>query len=184
LALAQAIQHKDFSDLDKLLLNIKTDVFSDSDPLTVEEAEGDLAAMESELSVLLSADDSDITSVTAVRSGIFSSAVDGFESVGPDDLDHLTPETYRTLFEAPGAIPGDALGKLITGITWYFTAVMDESDAEKLAGMKRPDSFLRRTTAPTSPWVLRALAALRRTALVSLSFPVPAHCRTSQHSGS
>lgn len=136
LALAQAIQHKDFSDLDKLLLNIKTDVFSDSDPLTVEEAEGDLAAMESELSVLLSADDSDITSVTAVRSGIFSSAVDGFESVGPDDLDHLTPETYRTLFEAPGAIPGDALGKLITGITWYFTAVMDESDAEKLAGMK------------------------------------------------
>ena len=135
LALSQAVQHKDFSGLDKLLLNIRTDIFSDSDPLTAEEAESQLAELESQLSSLLSSGNSDITSITAGHSGIFSSVVDGYESIGPDTLEHLTPETFAQLFKESGFIPDDVLGKLITGITWYFAAVMDECDAENLNGL-------------------------------------------------
>ena len=67
--------------------------------------------------------------VRAPKSGLFSSLVDGYESVlTPERLATMTPEEYRNLEseDAAGAC------KLVYGTKWYFVTLMRASDAKNL----------------------------------------------------
>ena len=73
--------------------------------------------------------------VYAPSSGVFSGSVDGWEdSLSPGMLDELTAESLSALLSQKPAARPDAVGKLITGSTWYFAALLPGTDAGLRAG--------------------------------------------------
>jgi len=70
--------------------------------------------------------------ITAPVSGIFSSNVDGFESLSEDDLSSLTVNRLAALLEEERTPPPNAIGKLVSGVRWYFAALVDEQHASLL----------------------------------------------------
>ncbi len=130
LALSEAIQHKEFDELADLTYSVRNIVFTNS---TGKLTEDELESLEIRLSNLL-AQNTNTRTVFAPVSGIFTSAVDGYENLSSDALGELTPSSLRAMFNSGHNEAADALGKLITGITWYYAAVMDSSDAQELEG--------------------------------------------------
>ncbi len=130
LALSNAVEHKAFSNLEDLTLGIKKTIFTRG---AVQITATELTAMKNELAGLLS-ENPDTNTIVSPMSGVFSSVVDGYESIGPDMLAEVTPSSLLALFNPAYSTDGTALGKLITGITWYYAAVVNTADALKLDG--------------------------------------------------
>jgi putative membrane fusion protein len=86
-----------------------------------------------QISQLTTQSSSDTKSVAAPCSGLYSGVVDGFESlITPDQLDGLSVDTLQSLLSQAPSPNGSTLGKIITGMKWYFAAVMDENTAARL----------------------------------------------------
>ena len=128
-ALNTAVARHELSGLDSSALNLRSLLFS-ADASGVSKAE--LRALQRELDSLRSSSSSDAAVLTAERSGIFSTLVDGYESLSAADLYGLTPTSLRELMDAPGAAPSGAFGKLVTSYRWLYAAVMSEDDAANL----------------------------------------------------
>lgn len=128
LALSDAVQHKNFENLEEQTLTIKKEIFTGSSEKISSES---LASLKDKLADLV-AQNTDAKTITSPMSGIFSSDIDGFEAIGPDSIKNLTPSALQALFTSNGNTEKPALGKLLTGITWYYAAVMDIKDAQKL----------------------------------------------------
>ena len=95
-----------------------------------DELERTIAALQEEIDALSASVSGATTTVRAPRSGLFSSLVDGYESVlTPDILADMTAEDYR------GIAPGEKEGvcKLIYGAKWYFVTLLRSSDAKLLS---------------------------------------------------
>jgi hypothetical protein len=72
-----------------------------------------------------------IKTITAAESGLYSSQVDGYESVLTEEtVLSLTPSAFRRL--APDTPSSGLIGKLITSDTWYFAAILSEADGQAL----------------------------------------------------
>jgi len=95
-----------------------------------EDLDARLEALRSEYRALEAQSASSTRAVTAPASGIYSAVVDGYESVlTPESLTALTPSTISQL-QPTGE--QSAVGKLITGDTWYYAASVPISAAESL----------------------------------------------------
>lgn len=128
LTLSDAVQHKYFENLEEQTLTIKKAIFTDSTDKISSES---LASLKDKLAGLI-AQNTETKTILSPMSGIFSSDIDGFEAIGPDAVKGLTPAALQALFTPNGKTEEPALGKLLTGITWYYAAVMDIEDAQKL----------------------------------------------------
>lgn len=128
LTLSDAVQHKNFENLEEQTLTIKKAIFTDSTDKISSES---LASLKDKLAGLI-AQNTETKTIVSPMSGIFSSDIDGFEAIGPDAVKGLTPAALQALFTPNGKTEEPALGKLLTGITWYYAAVMDIEDAQKL----------------------------------------------------
>ncbi|MBQ1351404.1 MAG: hypothetical protein IIY71_01630, partial [Oscillospiraceae bacterium] len=72
-----------------------------------------------------------INTVSAPESGLYSSLVDGYETVLTEEsILSLTPSAFRQL--APETPASGVIGKLITDNAWYFIALLSEEDGQKL----------------------------------------------------
>lgn len=61
------------------------------------------------------------TTVTAPASGLFSSYVDGYESLlSPDDLVGLSPKDLEAFSQLTPQTDTGCLGKLVTNVAWYY----------------------------------------------------------------
>lgn len=90
-----------------------------------------------------------IGSITADESGYFVSTVDGYETVlSCDDIESLTPERLESLKKAE--IPKNAIGKIVSGYTWYIAAKVDISDSLKY---KVDDKLTLQTTLKSTPHI-------------------------------
>ena len=127
--LASAVARHELNALDSCTLNLRSLLFS-ADVSGVSKSE--LRALQRELDSLRSSSSSDAVVLTAERSGVFSTLVDGYESCSQADLDGLTPSSLQALMDAPAGVPSGAFGKLVTSYRWLFAAVMSEDDAERL----------------------------------------------------
>lgn len=128
LTLSDAVQHKNFENLEEQTLTIKKAIFTDSTDKISSES---LASLKDKLAGLI-AQNTETKTIVSPMSGIFSSDIDGFEAIGPDAVKGLTPAALQSLFTPNGKTEEPALGKLLTGITWYYAAVMNIEDAQKL----------------------------------------------------
>jgi hypothetical protein len=95
-----------------------------------EELDASIASLQEQINTLTATAAPYTTSITAPRGGLFSSLVDGYESVlTPESLETMTADDYRSL--TPGA--ADGVGKLVYGSSWYYVTLMKSSDTEKLS---------------------------------------------------
>lgn len=88
-----------------------------------------IASLEEKIHALNSSIIPATTAVTAPESGLFSSLVDGYETVlTPEMLQDMTPEDYRSL----QPLPASGTGKLVYGSKWYFVTLIRAADGEHL----------------------------------------------------
>ena len=125
--LSAAVAMRRFDELDTLASQTRYVLFGSSS--SVEQAQRELEEARQELETL-QAMQSGYSLVTAESPGLFSSVVDGYETVSPDDLDSLTPGRLLLLFD--GTRTRNGFGKLISGTRWYYACVLDSSRAEEL----------------------------------------------------
>ncbi|MBE6963273.1 MAG: hypothetical protein E7443_01560 [Ruminococcaceae bacterium] len=73
-----------------------------------------------------------VRTINAPRSGLYSAAVDGYESVlRPESLSALTPAGLEALRAENST--GAELGKLILGDRWYYSVVMTMEEAKEVS---------------------------------------------------
>ena len=95
------------------------------------ELEAAIAGLQEQISVLSAAADPSTARITAPDAGIFSSLVDGYESVlNLEMLEMLTPERYR---EIQAVQDTAGVGRMVYGSKWAFAALMEAEDAGRLA---------------------------------------------------
>ena len=95
------------------------------------ELEAAIAGLQEQISVLSAAADPSTARITAPDAGIFSSLVDGYESVlNLEMLEMLTPERYR---EIQAVQDTAGVGRMVYGSKWAFAALMEAGDAGRLA---------------------------------------------------
>lgn len=94
-----------------------------------EDLDHSIAVMEERIATLSASVSGATTAVRAPKSGLFSSLVDGYESVlTPESLKTMTVEDYRSI--APAGSGG--MGKLVYGSKWYFVTLLREKEAGNL----------------------------------------------------
>ena len=127
-ALSGAIAKHSFSDLDKYLMNVKSTVFLHASSDSTEQAE-QLESLRATLTSLKeSANGTEF--IYSPGSGIFCTGSDGLESITPGDIAEMPPSALRATFV--GSNNPAALGTLVSGLEWYYAAIMPSADAERL----------------------------------------------------
>ena len=106
LGLSYSVASGDFSAAEEYAGDVGTTVFSGGMDMGEDALNAQLGELNSQLSALQAQADSDTEQITTDVSGVYSSSVDGFESVGPSALTNLTPSSLDELFTSP-ALPGD-----------------------------------------------------------------------------
>ena len=96
--------------------------------------EGRIAELESQISALSAETEQSAEAVTVESAGYFSEQTDGLERVlTPESVLQMKPSELRAAAQHASAVPGNAVGRLITGQKWYFAAEIPEARAEQTA---------------------------------------------------
>lgn len=91
------------------------------------------AGIEARLKTLNNASAHSTRRVTVGQSGVFSGLADGYEGqLYPDMLDDMTVGRLDQLLTNATEPSKTAIGKLVTGSTWYFATSVDDADAKRL----------------------------------------------------
>ena len=128
LELSRAVSSGDLSGLYSLALNMDTYIIAGQE-IAQEDQESEIEALQAQLQGLVAESAADTERIDADVEGTFTSAVDGFESVSPDMLEDISPDGLRGIFSSPDMMELDSIGKLITGIRWYYAAIVEEDAA-------------------------------------------------------
>ncbi|MEG1460916.1 MAG: HlyD family efflux transporter periplasmic adaptor subunit, partial [Oscillospiraceae bacterium] len=123
-----AVQHRT-EDISSASIKLSTLVMTSEEAGATEE---DLLAVNEKLSQLRQNAMRDTIAIVAPSPGLFSTARDGFEHLGPKDLKGLTPTKLRELTKTPETLSEDVRGKLASSYEWYFAALMSQKDAARL----------------------------------------------------
>ncbi|MCI5498310.1 MAG: hypothetical protein MR419_02065 [Clostridiales bacterium] len=82
------------------------------------------------------------TSIVAEESGLFSSYVDGYESLlTPDKLVGLSPKDLEAFSQLTPQTDANVLGKLVTDSVWYYAVVVPGESADKFSVDSKVDVF-------------------------------------------
>ncbi|MBQ8740053.1 MAG: hypothetical protein IJY79_00705 [Clostridia bacterium] len=106
-----------------------------------------LAELKSELQSLNATLPQPIGSIRTDTSGYFVSGVDGYENVlSCENIEAVTPQYLDSLKSE--VVPSNAIGKVVSGYTWYIAAPVNISDSLKY---KAGDRLTLKTTLKSSP---------------------------------
>ena len=131
--LARAVARRDLSALDELTLAVSTYVFSGSSS-DEETLRATLTELETEIALLDEQAAADTVSLYTDGAGLYSAATDGYEFLTPGDLEGLSPEELRALVTGGKVLYSDAVGKLVSGVRWYYAAIVSEEEATAITG--------------------------------------------------
>lgn len=82
------------------------------------------------------------TTIEAAQSGMFSSHIDGYETLlSPASLDGLSPEGLAAFSELTPRASGDSLGKLVTNPVWYYAITVPSDYESKLTVGKKVEIY-------------------------------------------
>lgn len=125
--LADAAAREDAASLDSAGATLST-LLRGGDPAESQEELDSLQRELEELRGSLGANDY----LYAPAAGVFSQEVDGWEALSPEVLSGISPEGVEQLRDQHDEVAGDVLGKIVTDHAWYYAAVMEEKDADRL----------------------------------------------------
>ena len=133
--LRQQVSQRDLTGAESATQLLQTQVFAVfSSPTAIRERLQEIGYEIGELRQR-SGDSADV--ITAPVSGIFSTGTDGWEELSYDGLKNITPGSLEALLQETRQAPDQALGKLVSGIQWYFAALIDEDAVEALSGRRQ-----------------------------------------------
>lgn len=96
-----------------------------------ESLDSSIAELQAQIDQLAAGRDDGATRISADRGGLFSSLVDGYESVlTPESIQDMTVADYEAI--APSGQTG-GVGKLVYGDEWRYVALMDSEDISHMA---------------------------------------------------
>ncbi len=140
--LAKAKASGSLSDLDAIVLDIKTFILTGTENITQGEIESRIESLEEEQD-RLEGEMSAVTSEIRVDSPvIFSYMVDGYDGIDIEKLKDMTPEDYKNTFAGNKPVRNDVFGKLVKGMTWYYVTLIDASSASRVAASYRENGYL------------------------------------------
>ena len=94
-----------------------------------------ISTLQAELETLEAQSAGDTSAILAGKSGTFSAAVDGYESVlTPERLMEMTVAEFESV--QPDETDANAIGRLVTSATWYYACVVPASE---LSGVEEGD---------------------------------------------
>ena len=70
--------------------------------------------------------------ITSPKSGLFSAVVDGWEELGPEDLESIGARELTELMKETREPRDTALCKLVYGNHWYYAALVEDQEAQRL----------------------------------------------------
>ena len=73
-----------------------------------------------------------MTTIVAEQAGTYSARVDGYESLGPEDVERLDVQAVRELLVRRDTEVVSGAGKLVHGSAWFYVALVPEAEAERL----------------------------------------------------
>ena len=128
--LRKMVADQSFSQLDTISSEFKSLIFKRD--YTAEQADqisSQISALSSQIASLEASSSQYTTVISATSSGIYSSLVDGYETVLTEEqIFSLTPSSFHAL--TPNNPDQTSVGKLITENTWYFVAVLPEEETQ------------------------------------------------------
>ena len=132
--LRQSVYEQDFSTAEAISQVLQTQVFAAfSNPSDVrrrlQEISDELGRLEQDRSARSDP-------ITAPVSGLYSGTVDGWEELGYSRLKQIGPGELSALLREEHSAPAWSLGKLVSGSKWYFAALVDAGEADRLYGRK------------------------------------------------
>ena len=129
--LSYAVNSEDLSDLKSILIEIDSCVFTDLSKYTSDDLKTEISSLKARLNSLKASSATDTVYITASTSGTFSSVIDGYEDISPEDIQNLTVSDYRMLFSEKETSGG--LGKLCYGTKWYYATLVNPETASRLS---------------------------------------------------
>lgn len=138
-ALRSLTAQGDLSTLDDCALNLRTMVFKRDFAYGDGSAAGQLSQLIQSKQEQLAQLNASLNQVAQVvytpAAGVFSGTVDGWEGlINPSRLDDLTAQSLSDLLSQTPAPVSGPVGKLITGSTWYFAALLPGTDTGLQSG--------------------------------------------------
>ncbi len=128
--LRQSVYEENFSEAESISQTLQTQVFAAfSNPSDIQRR---LQEISQELRELEQRTSSRSDAITAPVSGLYSSTVDGWEELGYDRLKQISPRELSELLQEKRSTPAWSLGKLVSGTKWYFAALMNAGEADRL----------------------------------------------------
>ena len=138
-ALRSLTAQGDLTTLEDCALNLRTMVFKRDFAYGDGSAAGQLSQLIQSKQEQLAQLNASLNQVARVvytpATGVFSGTVDGWEGlINPSQLDDLTAQSLSALLSQTPAPATGPVGKLITGSTWYFAALLPGTDTGLQSG--------------------------------------------------
>lgn len=138
-ALRSLTAQGDLTTLEDCALNLRTMVFKRDFAYGDGSAAGQLSQLIQSKQEQLAQLNASLNQVARVvytpATGVFSGTVDGWEGlINPSQLDDLTAQSLSALLSQTPATATGPVGKLITGSTWYFAALLPGTDTGLQSG--------------------------------------------------
>ncbi|NLV85799.1 MAG: hypothetical protein GX025_01070 [Clostridiales bacterium] len=123
LSLSSAAARKETDRLSTAVLQLSSLVMQDPDTMATQV---DLNLITQELNSLYQTAASDTLAIRAKKSGLFSSAADGYEHISPHNLTGLSSSGLRSLLGQAREVSENVRGKLCSANEWFFAAIVSE----------------------------------------------------------
>ncbi len=124
-----AVRDRSFSDISEIKTELEANILKKT--VGSEDLQAKLLSLRQQRLALGSAASS-AKKIAAPVSGIFSSNVDGFENLKIKDLAALKVAALSGLLSEARSPGAEAIGKLVSGVRWYYAALVDDADADRL----------------------------------------------------
>ena len=130
--LRRSVSARNFTEAESLSQTLRTQVFAASS--SASDIRSRLQTVNGEIHELEQRADGGSDAIATPVAGLFSGTVDGWEDLSGADLDELTPSALSALMAEERQTPDWALGKIVSGVRWYYAALVDAADADQLYG--------------------------------------------------
>ena len=127
--LASEVRERNFSDVSDTRTELEANILKKT--VGSEDLQSKLLSLRQQRLALGTAAASAVK-IKSPASGVYSSSVDGFENLKIGNMSTLKASGLESLLAETRTPGSDTIGKVVSGVRWYFAALVDDKDADRL----------------------------------------------------